>query len=441
MKIGTFLAFASFVVSYFGAIAIVLFSSSAPFFSKEILPFVQIWAGLWILAGLVYFLFTLIHRAIGPKEIELESNYLDQPQESKKIQKTDSEFDPVRFLKNCESLAAKMNHAWCENQMGTVRNLVSSGIYNRFRIQLKLMELQGIKNIMSDWVAGSLVLKSAEPKGLYQTIHVELSAYAKDLNVPLNTPKNEIQGLLKSSQQTNYTEIWSFVRKKGVASKEKYSLLEGNCPNCGAPISDLGELNQCKSCKSIINSGEYDWVLSEITQIEEWKPDNKKDVDLKEYAKITPLANKQVIEDRASYLFWRWIESNALDKDQPLQRDSTTHFLKQSRPKTNYIYNTAVGAVDLQNFTDLDRFHKAKVLILWSGASTASSEPVHQRHILHLSIASGTEKKSGLSENSCETCGAPLPESDSLKCEYCGDSIPPTVSDWLLDRIEVVNHH
>jgi RNA polymerase subunit RPABC4/transcription elongation factor Spt4 len=139
----------------------------------------------------------------------------------------------------------------------------------------------------------------------------------------------------------------------------------------------LGELNQCKNCKSIINSGEYDWVLSEITQIEEWKPDNKNDVNLKEYAKVT----------------------------------------------------------------DIDSFHKAKVLVLWSGASSPSSEPVHQRHILHLSIRVGTEKKSGLSENSCETCGAPLPESDSLTCEYCGDSVPKTVADWLLDRIEVLNHY
>ena len=68
-----------------------------------------------------------------------------------------------------------------------------------------------------------------------------------------------------------YEEVWSFLRKRGSKSKNGVPALEGRCPNCGAdlPVSDVV---RCEYCKAVVNSGEHDWVLAEITQPEEWRP-------------------------------------------------------------------------------------------------------------------------------------------------------------------------
>ena len=43
------------------------------------------------------------------------------------------------------------------------------------------------------------------------------------------------------------------------------------CPKCGAPLAG-GEMLKCRYCGALVCSGEYDWVLGEITQLEEWRP-------------------------------------------------------------------------------------------------------------------------------------------------------------------------
>jgi predicted amidophosphoribosyltransferase len=44
--------------------------------------------------------------------------------------------------------------------------------------------------------------------------------------------------------------------------------------------------------------------------------------------------------------------------------------------------------------------------------------------------------KTGFSETICVNCGAPFPERDTLVCEYCNESIPEKVNDWLLEEIK-----
>ena len=41
-----------------------------------------------------------------------------------------------------------------------------------------------------------------------------------------------------------------------------------NCPNCGAP-TEITSSGKCEYCKSIITTGDHDWVLSDIRSREQ----------------------------------------------------------------------------------------------------------------------------------------------------------------------------
>lgn len=395
----------------------------------------SVWAFFTGLGAIFYFVVSAIMKKLGPKKIQLVTRR-DFSTPLGDIKSKDPNFLPDSFLKNVGKLAEKLNTAWTQNKMGTVRNLVSAGIYNRFKIQLDLMQRQGIQNLMQDWFLDSVTMVAVESDEVYQTAHVEIHAWAKDLSINKDEPEAKKMELLREATQSSYYEIWSFVRKIGAITKKEGGILSGNCPNCGANILDLGELNQCKHCKSIINSGDYDWVLAEITQKIEWSSGSHGSDLLSDVRKRNASVNRQVIEDRASYLFWRWIEARSKGKPNVLKRDASENFIKQISKSKEFISDAAVGSVDLVNIVEREEKYFVNVKILWSASFQENAEPKHRRNLFLLSIPKQMQRKGGLSGNSCEACGAPLPESDSLNCEYCSAEIPSLVNDWLLESIE-----
>ncbi|MCX7999392.1 MAG: TIM44-like domain-containing protein, partial [Leptospiraceae bacterium] len=406
-------------------------NSNSPF--AILLVYSTVWFTITGLALGFVFLVNGYLKIRGPKKIGIATTYLTSTSVDS-ILKSDPNFDVDNFLTNVHKLASKLNTAWIENKMELVRNLVSAGIYNRFKIQLELMKLQDIQNLMKNWVLESATIVAVDSDDVYQIIHVELHAYAKDVNISISLQNTEKQKLLEEAAQTDYYEIWSFVRKKDVITKKQGGVLSGICPNCGGDIQNLGELNQCKYCHAIINSGDYDWVLAEITQKVEWNESSSSQDVTRDARAKNPSVNRQVIEDRASYLFWRWIEARAKGSGKYLQRDASKE-VQASIQRKEFLADVAVGASDLKQIEEKDGYFLATVKILWSASFSQGKEPTHQRSKFVLSLPVSLIRKGGLSSNSCESCGAPLPESDAIKCDYCNADIPPQVNDWILTGV------
>ena len=56
----------------------------------------------------------------------------------------------------------------------------------------------------------------------------------------------------------------SFIRKTGVKSKPgMITVNTTNCPNCGAEMK-ISAAGKCEHCGSVITTGEYNWVLSNL---------------------------------------------------------------------------------------------------------------------------------------------------------------------------------
>lgn len=353
----------------------------------------------------------------------------------------DPDFSPELFMEKVNIIATRLQEAWSEGDMMPVRNYVSQGIFNRFRLQLELMiEEEEIRNLVADYKIKMLSALALSKSKCYETLHVKMDCNLYDVIVNAGLSKDEKQKILAKTPKVDLTEIYSFTRKIGVKTNTSRDWLKGECPRCGYIPDNFSENNKCQSCGSIYNSGEFDWVLSEITQPIEWREDSWSHIEgLSELEGKNLSMNRQVIEDRASYLFWRWVYSLVKGSATPLARDAVPRFLKVFPQQKHKFYNTAIGAVDLISVKVEEKDAIAKVKIYWSTALQKNDKPCHKEHMFTMKMPVALKNPYGLGDHSCDTCGAPLPETDALKCTYCGGNLATVVNDWILLQIDEIH--
>ena len=55
----------------------------------------------------------------------------------------------------------------------------------------------------------------------------------------------------------SFTEMWSFLRRRGAKTPSGEGRIEGKCPNCGAPLS-MEQSARCGTCECLARSGQFD---------------------------------------------------------------------------------------------------------------------------------------------------------------------------------------
>ena len=357
------------------------------------------------------------------------------------IKARDPAFDPQQFLGRAGGAFLKIQQAWSAQDMAPARAQISDGVMERFSIQIEMQKTDGVRNDMSGVsIIGSSILR-AESDAHFDTVHVSIHASAVDTTVSLADGRR----VAGSGQPSTFTEIWSFLRRPGAKTLTRPGLLEGFCPSCGAPLA-IADAAQCGSCKTWVNSGEYDWVLCEITQVSEWAVRDSGDAvqGFSAVAQRDPLLNTQFLEDRSSVVFWRWQLALSQGNARPLQPVAAPQFChdweSDSGARQFRYRDAAVGAVEvraLESGPDLDRAH---VSVRWSGAQfeAASGKPLAGRqlreHIFVLARRSGahTDASTGLSSCRCPNCGAPPSSREVVQCEYCGTPFNDGSRSWVL---------
>lgn len=104
-------------------------------------------------------------------------------------------------------------------------------------------------------------LYSFEQNGDKDILTVRLNSRMADYIIDATT-KQVLRGD-KTTERVN-TYILTFIRKKGLQTKEgSEKIVTTNCPNCGAP-TQITSAGKCEYCGSVITTGEYSWVLSNL---------------------------------------------------------------------------------------------------------------------------------------------------------------------------------
>src|SRR5215472_17041092 len=422
---------------------------------------------LWVAAGLILYSFirrrnysSATQKAFEQREADLRTRVTAQDVEGwvNTLRLKDPEFQLAAFLDRVKQLFVQMQTAWFKRDLSPVRPYMSDATFQRLKVQLQLMHEQEIRDALADVEVLDLQLIGLDQSEWFDTVHVRVKAQMRDVDVPASASDAESARLAAAASLESFTEVWSFVRKPGAKTRIGEDLYQGKCPNCGAPFRG-GATNNCEFCKAVLNSGNYDWTLAQITQgIEHVRYYPTVD-GLLEARKSDPALNIEVLEDRASLIFWKWIEAQSHGEAQRLSKLSTSGFLasldadlsglKRQRRRKVFL-ECAVGGVIARMFRpdSGSEYDEAHLEVRWSakmGIGPESERPpslptVPQRWMFLLIRRRGatTNTANGMSTSRCPQCSAPLTDSLSTACDYCGVELSSGARDWVLQSAETI---
>lgn len=365
------------------------------------------------------------------------------------IQQSDPAFDQARFLDRVGTAFVRLQDAWSAQDLNPVRHFVSDAVHERFSLQLAEMGQRGVRNIMENVSVESATIAQVDVEDQFQTITVLIQAVAADYE--LDAADKLVFG---SKRPEEFSEYWSFIRRPGATSKAGEGLMEGHCPNCGAALQ-VNQSAQCEFCGAKLRSGQYDWVLTEITQVSEWRPDRAHDVPgLACITAADPAFSAQHLEDRASVMFWRYIGAWQDGTAAPLRklaRDEYCAILADEfRPDAQGVRiiptEAAVGAVDTLGILCEEPLDRALLEVRWScGQQQRLADGSRRPHaaasfrvsVFVLSRDHGVtgDADGALASAHCPNCGAPAVASTANACEYCDTVLNRGDRDWVLDGI------
>jgi hypothetical protein len=364
-----------------------------------------------------------------------------------KLRARDPGFEERAFLLRVKDGFIKTQDAWARQDMRPVRAFLSDGVFERFDIYLAMQKALGFRNAMEQVEVLATRVLQVESDDQFDAIHVRVDANAVDYDVQLEGGRI-LRNEMKRAE--SFTEVWSFLRRPGAKTLQKPGLMEGACPNCGAPLK-IADAAKCANCDSWVNSGEYDWVLSEITQSREWKPlrTGEDILGKKAMTALDPGVNTQFLEDRASVAFWRWQIAHWEDNAESLGGVAAPEMVAktlESRRMSRVLYkNAAVGGVETVAFEPGEPLDRAHVLVRWSGEKfhVADGQAVSDgqavcSHVFIFARKHGvkTDPRGGLRSTRCPNCGAPPSTRAVAVCEYCSTPFNDGSRSWTLVEIQ-----
>ncbi|MBF5040862.1 hypothetical protein FGE12_00555 [Aggregicoccus sp. 17bor-14] len=392
-------------------------------------------------------------RAFQQREAELRTQVSSRDVQGwvNALQLKDPGFELLPLLDRTRGLFVRLQEAWFRRDLTALRPFLSDATYQRLGVQLQLLSAQGVRDAMADVQVLEVQIIGLNQSRWFDSVQLRVRAQMRDTDVPAGMSDEAALAAARRVAPEPFVEVWTFVRRPGALTRIGQDLYQGKCPNCGAPFRG-GASNACEYCSAIVNSGNYDWTLSEITQGSEHVRHHTTVDGLLDARQADPALNLEMLEDRTSLVFWRWVEAQS--RRDPTRLAKLAHadalaalsaeleaLRRQGRRKV--FLECAVGAVLTRALEvhagDWDRAH---VEVRWSarmGVGPEGERPpqlptVPQRWMFTLLRRHGalTPTEHGLSTDRCPQCHAPLTDSAAPSCDYCSTPLGSGERDWVL---------
>ncbi|MBN2509127.1 MAG: TIM44-like domain-containing protein [Spirochaetales bacterium] len=364
------------------------------------------------------------------------------------LKKNDPAFSEQEFLLKVRKAFEQINEGWQKKNMSGCRRYISDGIYQRFHAQFEMMNRLEQTNRSEQIRILDLGIDKAETDGYFDAVSVRLRASSTDWFENTKYPE------LNSGGFEEYTEYWTFLRKRGGGHKDLYR--SNACPSCGDQLpQDSSDVSKCPSCGRLSNTGEYDWILAEITQADDYLVTEQRPVPSrlkKETARLTEENDDfcvQLLEDRVSNGYVRVLMARVTRKPEAarrfisdelyaaLQGDPWDPEVALNRLYLNYVKLIASGSTEEKNLLAF-AVKETSQRIRTGGrrAELLDPRPVARDRIVLLERQRGRSAAAGnVYSYSCPSCGGEIQDSLALSCSYCGEAYNSVSFDWVITRI------
>lgn len=367
-----------------------------------------------------------------------------------KLRERDPGFNEAHFADRAMKAFNLIQHAWTDRVLDKAEAFLSDGIYEQFSIQLGEMRERGVIDHMEN-----LVINSAYPVGFQSDVNFDVIHLRIDARC-INYRKNEKTGKILDGTKApeEFAEVWSFMRKLGAKTGKKGGLMEGQCPNCGNPIK-IGRLSKCDVCNALLRSGEYDWVLTSITQGCEWTSRSERAIPgHTEMVSADSNFNIQHVKERASVIFWRKIEAERTGNIASVRKVALDEYcqaqqqwlLPDNSGIRRFYTSCAIGSISILGIEMSATTDNLYVEIIWSGLPSmqkgdreieTSGIAINFKHIFVLGRQHGatTRLETTLASAHCPSCGAPESSGTANECVYCGSVMNDGKKEWVLEAV------
>ena len=367
------------------------------------------------------------------------------------LSRKDPDFDEARFLARVREAFTRAQRSWCAQDLEPLRHFVTDGVFERFSMQVAEQQEDGWRQGMVGLRVHQLSILHVHSGRHFDTLTVHVPFEADIHRVDLESGAR-IRG--SKIPRTQFSECWSFVRRSGARTRGEDGLFEGQCPNCGAPLR-MNQSAQCGSCEAFVRSGQHDWVLAEITQGSEWRPEAEEELPgFAAHAASDPGLSVQLLEDRASVAFWRKAAADRRGEVEPLARVADDEFCEayaaalrtpQDRARV-YLAENAVGSVRTVGLLAGAKFDRAVVEVVWDGCRArvgadgrrmVESDRRMQRALFVFRRKAGvaTRIEESFSTTFCRNCGAHDLGGLDPRCPYCEAPRSGPAWSWLLNEV------
>jgi predicted lipid-binding transport protein (Tim44 family)/DNA-directed RNA polymerase subunit RPC12/RpoP len=187
------------------------------------------------------------------------------------LKQRNPDFDMARFQERVRETFTLLQEAWTEMQWSRARPYVTDHLYDSQRYWIERYRKQGLNNRVEQLTIQRIVPVKIGADAFFESITVRIWAEALDYTV--DREGKVVEGSKKRNRR--FSEYWTFIRRLPDQRRKRAEPQDAeaafSCPNCGAPIEELGQSGICPYCDSRIVTGEFDWIVSLIEQDEAYR--------------------------------------------------------------------------------------------------------------------------------------------------------------------------
>lgn len=367
-----------------------------------------------------------------------------------------SDFNTNKFKEKVRTAFVDIQNAWMNQDLSKVRKWITDGVYQRFNTQFMMMKQLEQVNEISNINIQQIFIDDIESDGIYDIVHVGIQYSMYDGFESKKYTRLNDGGPLQAM------DFWSFIKKSGVKEKDLYHTT--NCPNCGGNLpEDGGETAKCPYCSTTTYLGDYDWILAEITQPDDYYNANSKYEKQGKFSKKIreQIGEKQdfslqLLEDKASNGYMQMMTTLVTKKPEIARRfvsdvlyDKIENQIK-NQPKFvfNRLYLNHVTSFDYFKTDNKDNIVIAlkcssqKIKNIDTNSPQFDSSIFAKDEILIMSRDAGVGKPQGsLYAHSCPSCGAPIKDTVDINCTYCHAQLNSTKYEWIISDWMTANEY
>jgi Tim44-like domain len=366
------------------------------------------------------------------------------------LRKIDPSFDLEAFRAKARRAFLKIQQAWSARDISQARVFISDGIYQRYTTQLHMMRLLEQENLLSNIQLHMVQPVTSRIDGAYQVLDVKITAAMEDRFIC------HLDRDLDQAGDGIFTEYWTFIRKLSARGSSHDLTSAANCPSCGAALPpSMGEICRCEHCQVMINSGEFDWVLCEITQADDYGRgsfDFANPVSgLAELRQEAPDFSQALIEDKASNAIMQVLSAISADQMPQVRRflsDEIYQALVMNRPQPPFAYSRLyLNEVSLLNVTRTEKRHRLRLGLVLSRQRIRrfsnrqielEDDGITQTQIL-MDLErdiSAAPPAGALYQHQCPCCGGAIADTTDTRCVYCGSELNSPSYEWIVTHLE-----